>query len=131
MLRLIDKSKQNLIWARDGSRCKRCGEYIDRRLNTKGGFFANGGIVITKGLPAMGVVHHINRIRLVNDESNLILLCGKCHRRIHAIARRVENVKKGLHSTMPSKEEIEDALKYVKFNYNVKKSIKYTKVSEQ
>ena len=117
MLGLIDKSQQDKIWARDGHICRRCGENIDRRLNTKGAFFANSGIVITKGLPAMGVVHHINRIRLNNDESNLILLCGKCHRVIHSIARRVENTGKGLKSKMPQKEEIDDALKYVNFDY--------------
>lgn len=117
MLGLIDKSQQDNIWARDGHICRRCGDAIDRRLNTKGAFFANGRIAITKGLPAMGVVHHINRVRLNNDETNLVLLCGKCHRRIHAIARRVENVKKGLKSKMPLKEEIEDALEYVNFEY--------------
>lgn len=117
MLGLIDKSQQDNIWARDGHMCRRCDVHIDRRLNTKGAFFSNGGIVITKGLPAIGVVHHINRIRLDNDENNLILLCGKCHRRIHAIARRVENVKKELKSKMPSKEELEDTLKYVNFDY--------------
>jgi 5-methylcytosine-specific restriction endonuclease McrA len=117
MLGLIDKSQQDNIWARDGHICRRCGESIDRRLNTKGAFFANGGIVITTRLPAMGVVHHINRIRLINDESNLILLCSKCHRKKHGIARRVENMKKGLKSKMPTKEEIEDTLKYVNFDY--------------
>jgi len=116
MLGLIDKSKQDLIWARDGSICKRCGECIDRRLNKKGAFFANGGIVITEGLPPMGVVHHKNRIRLNNDPTNLVLLCGKCHRRIHSIAKRVENRSKNY----PSKDEIDDALKYVTFESEVK-----------
>lgn len=118
MLSIINKSQQDNIWARDSYKCRRCGKTIDRRLNTKGAFFANGGITITKGLPAMGVVHHINRIRLINDESNLIILCGKCHRKIHNIARRVENVRKGsLKSKRPSIEEIKDALMYVNFEY--------------
>lgn len=58
------------VYERDGRKCKKCGEENDLTIHHKD---RNGYNNLVKGLPAN------------NKLSNLIVLCRKCHGRIHGL----------------------------------------------
>ena len=103
--KMINMSKQKLkdyIWKRDNNICRRCGVSIDRALGIHG-----------------GMIHHIKRDSWSCDQdiNTIILLCSNCHRQVHRIADRTEHSHREYKVTRPADEEIEDALKYVNFEY--------------
>ena len=102
---MISLSKQKLkdyIWKRDNNTCQRCGTTINRALGIYG-----------------GMIHHTKRDSWSCDQDidTIILLCSKCHRQVHRIADRTEHSHRGYKTIRPTEEEIEDALKYVNFDY--------------
>jgi 5-methylcytosine-specific restriction endonuclease McrA len=99
----INNKVRDAIWKRDKNTCQRCGGKLDRSsMHTT---------------PLGGTVHHKNRDCWNDNLDTLILLCGKCHTEIHRIATRVENVRLGRKSSMPTQEEIKDMLKYINLEY--------------
>ena len=99
----INNKVRDAIWKRDKNTCQRCGGELDRSFSHTDQWG--------------GVVHHKNRDCWNDDLDTLILLCGVCHTEIHRIATRVENVRLGRKSSMPTKEETEDMAKYINLNY--------------
>ena len=111
----MNKKQKDAIWGRDKSICQRCG------IQLRKDFQQDAEVKYSDCIIRGGVVHHKNGDgwKYNADLDKIILLCGKCHREIHRIATQSENALIGLKSKRPSLNEIEEALKYVHFDYSV------------
>jgi len=75
------KNLQRRVYYRDEEQCQFCKKELTYSQNSAGSL-----------IPSLHI-HHIDRNRKNNDESNLICLCASCHMKIHAYEDNVRKIK--------------------------------------